>query len=495
MRRLAYVLVDVFTHRPLTGNQLAVYLDGRSLDSTEMQAIAREMRLSETTFVLPREPSVEKREGVQVRIFTVSEELPFAGHPTLGTAWVWRALGKTGDEVTLDLKVGKIPVSFRQGEGRLFGEMRQIDPVFGATHAAADIAPLAGLTPEDIAPDLPIETVSTGNAFIIVPLRSLAATRRLQLDLERARIYCERSDGKFFYFVTRETESPQARLHARMPFYGGEDPATGSAAGPCAAWMLRHGLTRSSESVVIEQGLEMLRPSELHVRASLRDGASLTCTSADTSWRLGGGSSASRTRAGYETQSRRFAVYPLLLRQGLVVVVTGARHVVSNELHRPRGPTQALDRIDARGERNLFRIGVHDHVERHRRRGPRHRQVAQRPRSTVGERVRCLGPRGQPDVVSGAYLHPILAEPQGALSLQHINRLLEATMEVEREGGLARRDLEIRATQRAAARFGPEPASRVGYSALSLLDWRNLIDVDDVRMTAARHRDLHVSLP
>ncbi len=143
-RNFSFVQLDVFTTKPLEGNQLAVFSDGRGLTDDEMQKLARETNLSETTFILPREQSVERREGHKVRIFTVNEELPFAGHPTLGTAWYLRQqLGE--DEVVLDLKVGKIPVRFEHRDGLLFGEMRQAEPQFGRVHSHAEVAQALGV--------------------------------------------------------------------------------------------------------------------------------------------------------------------------------------------------------------------------------------------------------------------------------------------------------------------------------------------------------------
>ncbi len=150
-RRYRFVQLDVFTARALEGNPLAVFADGRGLADAEMQALAREMNLSETTFILPRDAESERAQGTRVRIFTVEEEVPFAGHPTLGTAFYLRGISGA-DLVWLDLNVGKIPVSFREHHGAAFGEMRQRDPEFGRTHAAADIAPLAYLTPADCPP-------------------------------------------------------------------------------------------------------------------------------------------------------------------------------------------------------------------------------------------------------------------------------------------------------------------------------------------------------
>ena len=264
-RRFAFVKVDVFSSRPLEGNQLAVFPDARGLRDAEMQALAREMNLAETTFVLPRPRAVEAKQGVKVRIFTVAEELPFAGHPTLGSAFVLRK-GKPG-EVALDLKAARVPVRFETLDGILFGEMQQRDPMMGSLHDKGAVAAAAGLDPDAIDPALPVQTVSTGLAFAIVPLRSLAIMRELAPSWKRMAEYVEPTDAKFLYFVARETVDPKARLHARMIFYNGEDPATGSAAGCCAAWMVAHGVAQPDERVLIEQGVEIKRPSRIFVRA------------------------------------------------------------------------------------------------------------------------------------------------------------------------------------------------------------------------------------
>jgi trans-2,3-dihydro-3-hydroxyanthranilate isomerase len=267
-RKLAMAQWDVFSNTPLEGNSLAVFFDGRSLSDGEMQSIAREMNLSETTFVLPRDPASERQQGVRVRIFTVQEELPFAGHPTLGTAFALRA-SAGADEVTLDLNVGKVPVRFEDGDGvPSFGEMSQIDPRFEVRHDGEAVARATGLDLEDFDPSLPIQTVSTGVAFTVAPLKSLSVIRNLRVDLRGADEYLQKAGGKFFYFVTRETVDPSARLHARMLFYNGEDPATGSAAGCTAAWMVAHGVAAPDERVLIEQGIEMRRPSRIFVRAA-----------------------------------------------------------------------------------------------------------------------------------------------------------------------------------------------------------------------------------
>jgi trans-2,3-dihydro-3-hydroxyanthranilate isomerase len=267
-RRLSMTQWDVFSSRPLEGNSLAVIHDARGLTDAEMQALAKEMNLSETTFILPRDPATERERGIRVRIFTVQEELPFAGHPTLGTAFALRAQS-CAEKIALELNVGKVPVHFEDSNGKPpFGEMTQIDPTFVMQHDREAVARATGLRPEDFDDSLPIETVSTGVPFTVTPLKSLAVMQNLQIDLNRAAEYLARTAGKFFYFVSRETVDREARLHARMLFYNGEDPATGSAAGCTAAWMVAHGVAKPDERVLIEQGVEMKRPSRIFVRAS-----------------------------------------------------------------------------------------------------------------------------------------------------------------------------------------------------------------------------------
>jgi trans-2,3-dihydro-3-hydroxyanthranilate isomerase len=270
-RRLAMAQWDVFSSRPLEGNSLAVFPDGRGVTDAEMQSIAKEMNLSETTFIVPREAAIEQERGIRVRIFTVQEELPFAGHPTLGTAFALR--GHSGaQQIVLELNVGKVPVHFEDHAAEAaFGEMTQIDPAFGAQHDREAVARSTGLRIEDFDDSLPIETVSTGVPFTVTPLKSLTVIQNLHIDSQRAADYLEKTGGKFFYFVTRETVARDARLHARMLFYNGEDPATGSAAGCCAAWMVAHGVAAVDERVLIEQGVEMKRPSRIFVRSSQRD--------------------------------------------------------------------------------------------------------------------------------------------------------------------------------------------------------------------------------
>jgi trans-2,3-dihydro-3-hydroxyanthranilate isomerase len=262
---------DVFSSQPLEGNSLAVISDARGLSDSEMQSLAKEMNLSETTFIIPRDAETESQKGVRVRIFTVQEELPFAGHPTLGTAFALRGK-QNGNVITLDLNVGKVAVEFEDHTGQpAFAEMTQAEPAFGLQHDREAVARATGLRVEDFDPSFPIETISTGLSFTITPLRSLNVIQSLHVDLNRADEYLQKSGGKFFYFISRETVDSAAHLHARMLFYNGEDPATGSAAGCTAAWMVAHGVAEPDQRVLIEQGIEMQRPSRIFVRASKND--------------------------------------------------------------------------------------------------------------------------------------------------------------------------------------------------------------------------------
>ena len=269
-----YAILDVFAEQPLEGNALAVFTDARGLSTDEMQAIARETSLSETTFILPRDEATERERGVQVRIFTVSEELQFAGHPTLGTAsWLYlnHPILAGAETITLDLPVGPVPVTFapdQQGPG-VFGTMRQNNPTFGAVHMDREsVAHVLGLKERDLDPDLPIQTVSTGLPFCIVPLRSLDASRRLSVQQQAAQKYFQYLDAKFFFCITRADPASGADWHNRMQFYNGEDPATGSASGCAISFLVRYGAVPSGAPTVFEQGVEIRRPSRIHVQAS-----------------------------------------------------------------------------------------------------------------------------------------------------------------------------------------------------------------------------------
>lgn len=274
-RRLHFVQIDVFASERLQGNPLAVFTDARELKDTEMQNIAREVNFQETTFVLPRSAVVEHEQGVKVRIFTPNEELPFAGHPTLGTAMVLRnrlasASGAAApSKIVLDLKAGKIPVTFTgDADGQLFGEMQQIDPVFGKVHDRATVANLLGVKPTDISDAAPIQTVSTGLPFVIVLLTSLDVLKTLQpRQAEIQAYFAAESTSTDFFYVTRDTRDEKVDLSARGLDSLGEDPATGSASGCTVSWLVRYGLQKSDETLHIEQGVEMQRPSHIYGRA------------------------------------------------------------------------------------------------------------------------------------------------------------------------------------------------------------------------------------
>ena len=277
-----FAQVDVFAENPLEGNALAIFCDARGLSTEEMQALARETNLSETTFILPRAREIERERGVQVRIFLTTEEVPFAGHPTLGTAsWLYcnHPVLRGAEQITLDLGIGPIPVRFtapQPCEQGVFGTMQQKDPTFGEIHNSKDerdvLAAALNLSAEDLDPELPAQVVSTGMAFCIVPLRSLEVAARLRIPPQAARTYLDRIGAKFFHCITRADTSSGADWHARMQFDTGEDPATGSASGCTIAYLVRHGAVASDKPIVIEQGIEMLRPSRIYVRATNENG-------------------------------------------------------------------------------------------------------------------------------------------------------------------------------------------------------------------------------
>ncbi len=179
--------------------------------------------------------------------------------------------GSGADQVDLELNVGKIPVRFTVKEGLPFGEMTQRPAEFGQKHTREDVARAAGLALADIADDVPIQTVSTGIAFAMVPVQSLAVLRRLSPSWAGLNAYLQKSDAKFFYFISREAQNPGTQLQTRMIFYNGEDPATGSAAGPCIAWAVQYGVIRPEQQALIEQGVEMKRRSRLFVAAGRED--------------------------------------------------------------------------------------------------------------------------------------------------------------------------------------------------------------------------------
>lgn len=266
-----YFHLDVFAEAKYSGNQLAVVLPESRITAAGMQAIAREFNFPETTFILSK---ASKRGGWPVRIFTPFREVPFAGHPTLGTAYAIRefiARGKPA-EILLDLKIGRIPVSFPGGgDGLLW--MSQNSPAFGAVHARAAVAGMLGLTAKDVDARFPAQEVSTGFNWLLVPLRNLDAVKRARMDMQACEAYFRKPpEGVPPIFVfSPETYTRESRINSRSfaPQFGvPEDPATGSANGNLAGWLSRHRYFGSdSVDLSVEQGYEMGRKSRLHLRA------------------------------------------------------------------------------------------------------------------------------------------------------------------------------------------------------------------------------------
>jgi trans-2,3-dihydro-3-hydroxyanthranilate isomerase len=269
-----YRIVDVFTDRMFGGNALAVVLDGRGISDPKMQALAREMNLSETTFVLPPE---DPANDFRVRIFTPGRELPMAGHPTVGTAFVLareKMLPAGDDTVTIRLeeKVGLIPVRLEMKNGvpdMIW--MTQLRPTFGPVFPERTaVAEMLGIDPAGIRSDLPIEVVSCGMPFLFVPARDLATMRRLRINRDlSSRALASLGVHEVFVFAM-EVENAGSSVHSRMfaPELGiGEDPATGGASGPLGCYLVRHGVVAAKPtiSIVSEQGIEMGRPSFIHI--------------------------------------------------------------------------------------------------------------------------------------------------------------------------------------------------------------------------------------
>ncbi len=262
-------LVDVFTDRPCSGNQLAVVTGAKGLTARQMQAFAREMNFSETTFVLGDQPSGG---GWPVRIFTPTEELPFAGHPTLGTAHVIRhqLLGGRVDRVTLALEAGLTPVFVERDAKRELYWMRQRFPNFGKRLPRKAVATVLGLSPADL-DSHPIEEVSTGLPYLVVPVRTRRALERIRVDREALLKLVGDLDAKAIIAFAPGAGRAGHQLSARVfvDYYGvPEDAATGSANGCLAAWLVQHRYLKDEAiDVKVEQGTSMGRPSSLHLRA------------------------------------------------------------------------------------------------------------------------------------------------------------------------------------------------------------------------------------
>src|SRR5262245_41268146 len=263
-----FVQVDVFTERVFGGNPLAVFLDGRGLDDGDMQALAREMNLSETTFVLP---ATRADCAARVRIFTPAREIPFAGHPTVGTAWVLATRGRLGATARAALEEGIGPVAVELEGDRArpaFVWMSHRDAEFAppvADRAAA--AGALGLDPVALREGAPICVGSTGRPFLLVPLRDREAVDRAALDVPAMRRAAGEDVPGVFVFAA-EKHGAYSRMFAPHVSRIAEDPATGAASGPLGAYLVLHGLVAGGEAVrlVSEQGTQMGRQSFVHVR-------------------------------------------------------------------------------------------------------------------------------------------------------------------------------------------------------------------------------------
>jgi trans-2,3-dihydro-3-hydroxyanthranilate isomerase len=289
LRKLRYHLVDVFTDRQFGGNPLAVFTNGRGIRAETMQSIAKELNLSETTFVLPPDDAAN---DYRVRIFTPGKELPMAGHPTIGTTYVLArehliARGSEGEETTIKLEegVGTIPVriEWREGEAR-FIEMRQPRPTFGArVEDLRAVAEMLSIEPEEIAEtNLPLEVVSCGVPFFYVPVKSLRAVQNIKFRVDVWENKLKRVVPPEVFVFTREVEFAGSTVHSRMfaPGMGiWEDPATGGASGPLGCYLVQHGVVAcdgGEVEIVSEQGIEMGRPSFIRIRIARREGEEIT---------------------------------------------------------------------------------------------------------------------------------------------------------------------------------------------------------------------------
>ena len=283
MKEYRFIQVDVFTDRPFGGNPLAVFPEAEGLTTEEMQRLAREMNLSETTFVLP--PQVPEAD-FKVRIFTPVMELPFAGHPVVGTHWVLAHLGRVDlrepvTQVCFELGVGVLPADLHVAGGRVERVvMTQDRPTFHAVlEDVTDLVTGLGMALEAITETgLPVQVVSTGVPQMMVPVRSLAEVQGLeagQLNTAALNRVCRAVGAECVLVFTFETERPEATVHVRMfaPLLGVlEDPATGSANGALGAYLIHHRavpVTEPTVHILSEQGAELGRPSTLYVEVDL----------------------------------------------------------------------------------------------------------------------------------------------------------------------------------------------------------------------------------
>jgi len=276
MRSYVFYIVDVFAEEKYAGNQLAVFPEAGDIAEAKMQRFAKEMNFSETTFILSEKA---RNGGYDVRIFTPAEEVPFAGHPTLGTAFIIQheIIRMPVEKVVLNLKAGRIPVTFsyRQGQADEL-RMKQRPPVFGRTFEIKTVSQSLNVKPGDIDERFPIQQVSTGLPFIIVPMKTREAVKRARLNRDLFFELVKDSDAKCPLIFCPEPYAPENDLNARMfgdYFDIREDPATGSANGCLAAYLVENRYYGEPRiKVRVEQGYEIGRPSLLLLEAEEKKG-------------------------------------------------------------------------------------------------------------------------------------------------------------------------------------------------------------------------------
>ncbi|MDM5210958.1 PhzF family phenazine biosynthesis protein [Peribacillus sp. NJ4] len=268
MERINYSIVDVFSNGKYTGNQLAVFKNAGNVPDNEMQQIAKEINFSETTFIL----SDSKIDGgYDVRIFTPNEEVPFAGHPTLGTAYIIQneVLDEPLENIILNFKGGQITVSFNNQEELIW--MKQNEPTFGRILDENKISEVLNIHKENIDDRFPIQEVSTGLPVIVVPLKSLDAVKKVKVNREKYFELIEHTEAKAIMVFSPETYNSKNDLNVRdfADFYGiPEDAATGSSNGCLASYLVKYRYFENSEiNVRVEQGYEIGRPSLLFLKA------------------------------------------------------------------------------------------------------------------------------------------------------------------------------------------------------------------------------------
>lgn len=279
MPKLPYHHVDVFTDRLFGGNQLAVFPDGRGLSTELMQQIAQEMNFSETAFVFPPQAT---QNHFKLRIFTPAAEIPMAGHPTIGTAFVLQHIGmvtlhESQQSIRFEEGVGPITVTYQQVPDKSpLITMQQPLPVFGAIFEdKATLAALLSIEPSQLHPDYPAQVVSSGVPFLYIVVKDLEVIHKVRLRQEVWEQHFQHGANPHIFVLmpkSRELNSNTVRSRMFGPAFGiAEDPATGSASGPLGAYLVNYGIVAAAETVKIvsEQGFEMGRPSLIHITLTM----------------------------------------------------------------------------------------------------------------------------------------------------------------------------------------------------------------------------------